>query len=133
MENDELFLIKKEKKENNKEEYNEDKKNEFIEKKYKIPKTCEIRNLLIKHHDNHLHQGRDGTYYSILEDNYYWVGIKKDIEIYIKNCVDCAKMKTIEKSKREKTITILSHGPRDRYVADLWYLPEYLKGHSNYL
>ena len=42
-------------------------------------------------------------------------------------------MKTIEKSKREKTITILSHGPRDRYVADLWYLPEYLKGHSNYL
>ena len=42
-------------------------------------------------------------------------------------------MKTIEKSKREKSITILSHGPKDRYVADLWYLPEYLKGHSNYL
>ena len=46
--------------------------------------ASEIQNLLIKHHDNHLHKGRDGTYYSILEDNYYWVGIKKDIEIYIK-------------------------------------------------
>ena len=68
-----------------------------------------------------------------MEDNYDWVGIKKDVENYIKKCVECAKMKTIEKSKREKSITILSHGPKDRYVADLWYLPEYLKGHSNYL
>ena len=42
-------------------------------------------------------------------------------------------MKSIEKSKREKTITILSHGPRDRYVVYLWYLPEYLKGNFNYL
>ena len=68
-----------------------------------------------------------------MEDNYDWVGIKKDVENYIKKCVECAKMKTIEKAKREKSITILSHGPKDRYVADLWYLPEYLKGHSNYL
>ena len=68
-----------------------------------------IQKLFIKHHDNHLHQGRHGTYYSILEGNYYWIGNKKDNEIYIKNCADCAKMKTIEKSKREKTITILSH------------------------
>ncbi len=68
-----------------------------------------------------------------MEDNYDWVGIKKDVENYIKKCVECAKMKTIEKSKREKSITILSHGPKDRYVADLWYLSEYLKGHSNYL
>ena len=94
---------------------------------------CPIKDLLIKHHDNHLHQGRDGTYYSILEDNYDLVGIKNDVENYIKKCVECAKMKTIEKSKREKSITILSHGPKDRYVADLWYLTEYLKGHSNYL
>ena len=42
-------------------------------------------------------------------------------------------MKAIEKSKREKTITILSYGPRDRYVTDLWYFPEYLKWYSNYL
>ena len=133
VENDELYFIRKEIKNKYKEENNEEIKVEYIEKKYKIPKASQIKNLLVKHHDNHLHQGRDGTYFSILEDKYYWIGIKKDIEIYIKNCVDCAKMKTIEKSKREKTVTILSHGPRDRYVADLWYLPEYLKGHSNYL
>ena len=59
--------------------------------------------------------------------------MKNDVELYIKNCVDCAKMKSTEKSKKEKSITILSRGPKDRYVADLWYLPEYLKGHSNYL
>ena len=62
-----------------------------------------------------------------------WVGMKNNVELYIKNCVDCTKMKSNEKSKKEKTITILSRGPKDRYVADLLYLPEYLKGHSNYL
>ena len=59
--------------------------------------------------------------------------MKNYIDLYIKNYVDCAKMKSNEKSKKEKTITILSRGPKDRYVADLLYLPEYLKGHSNYL
>jgi len=68
-----------------------------------------------------------------LNNNYEWVGIKKDIEIYLKNCVICAKLKNIEKTKRDKSKTILSKGPKDRYVADLWYLPEYLKGNSNNL
>ena len=86
----------------------------------------------MKYHYSHLYQGRDGTYYSIINDNYYWIGIKNDIDNYIKNCVTCAKLKNIEKTKREKSKTILSHGPKDRYVADLWYLPDYLKGHSNY-
>ena len=71
-----------------------------MEKKFKIPKKIEIKDILYKHHDNHLYQGRDGTYYSILEDNYEWVGIKKDIELYLKNCVTCVK--NIEKTKREK-------------------------------
>ena len=63
MENEELFLIKKLKKENLKEKNNENIKIEYIEKRFKIPKANKIQNLLIKYHDNHLHQGRDGTYY----------------------------------------------------------------------
>ena len=68
MENDELYFIKKKKKNKYKEENNEEIKVEYIEKKYKIQKASQIKNLLVKHHDNHLHQGRDGTYFSILED-----------------------------------------------------------------
>ena len=134
VEKNNLYVIKKYKNEKfNNEEQENSEEEEYIEKKYKIPRTSEIKDILFKHHDNHLHQGRDGTYYSIKEDNYDWVGMKNDVELYIKNCVDCAKMKSTEKSKKEKSITILSRGPKDRYVADLWYLPEYLKGHSNYL
>ena len=49
-----------------------------MEKKL-IPKKIEIKDILYKHHDNHLYQGRDGTFYSILEENYDWVDIKKKI------------------------------------------------------
>ena len=44
-----------------------------------------------------------------------------------------AKLKNIEKTKRDKSKTILSKGPKDHSFAALWYLPEYLKGNSNYL
>ena len=56
----------------------------------------------MKHQNSQLHQGRDSSYYSIINDNYYWIGIKNDIDNYIKNCVTYAKLKYIEKNKREK-------------------------------
>ena len=56
----------------------------YKEKKFKIPRKAEIKNIFMKHHDSHLHQGRDGTYYSIINDNYYWIGIKNDIDNYKK-------------------------------------------------
>ena len=38
----------------------------------------------------------------------------------------------IKFSEKQKSITILSKGPKDRYVVDLWYPPEELSGKSNY-
>ena len=55
------------------------------------------------------------------------------LKIILKNAWNAQKWKLLKNQKEKKSITILSHGPKDRYVADLWYLPEYLKGHSNYL
>ena len=55
-----------------------------------------------------------------------------DINIHINNCVECAKYKSVINKKKIKNITILSKGPKDRYVADLWELPEDSKGKSNY-
>ena len=114
MENNDLFLIKNYKITNNKNNKKDNMKITYNEKNLRISKA-EIKNIFMKHQDSHLLQGRDGTYYSIINDNYYWIGIKN-----------------IEKTKREKSKTILSHGPKDHYLADLWYLFDYLKGHSNY-
>ena len=86
MENDELFLIKKEKKENIKEENNENKKMNILKKNIKSQWQVKFKN-------------------------------------YIKNCVYCAKMKTIEKSKREKNNNYIITWSRYRYFDDLWYLP----------
>ena len=58
--------------------------------------------------------------------------MKNDIGKYIKECITSTKVKKIEKSCRAKYKTILSKGPKIRYFADLWYLPAYLKGKSNY-
>ena len=44
-----------------------------------------------------------------LEDNYDWIGIKKDIELYLKNCVTCAKLKNIEKTKRDLLVNFVIH------------------------
>ena len=78
-----------------------------------------LNDLLYKYHTLTSHAN-----FKILKEKFYknkigFFGLDTILLNYIKNCVDCAKMKIIEKSKREKTITILSHGPRDRYVADL--------------
>ena len=50
--------------------------------------------------------------------------MNKDIEIYLKKCIVCNKLKNNNiKKEKQKTKTIFSKGPRDRYVADLWSLP----------
>ena len=66
---------------------------------YKI----EINKILEMCHGNCNHEGRDATLYNIKNKNYFWVNMVKDISNYIDNCDICAKVKTIIKSKREKT------------------------------
>ena len=87
---------------------------------------------MVKCHDNHNHQSRDGTLYTIKKNKYHWNNMSLDAMNYIKNCVVCAKVQNINKNKKEKCKIILSHGPKDRYVADLWYIPDNLIGKTNY-
>ena len=46
-----------------------------------------------------------------------------DIKLHIAKCITCLKVKYNEKNTKMQNKTILSKGPRDRFVADIWYLP----------
>ena len=72
------------------------------------------------------HPERDSTIYNIKKSEYYWINIKADVVNYIQKCVVCAKFKNIQKNEKNKCLTILSRGTKDRYVCDIWYLPEEL-------
>jgi len=122
VENDILFYYKKE-------ETNENNK---PIKKYIIPYQKDIENILVECHDNSNHVGRDSTIYNIKNKNYYWINMNNYVSNYIKSCTICAKIRNIEKTKREKTKTIISHGPKDRYLSDLWVIPDDLSNNSGY-
>ena len=55
--------------------------------------------------------------------NIYWINIHKVIKNYIENCKTCNKVKKFQKNEKQLSTTILSKGPLDRYVIDLWHLP----------
>lgn len=106
---------------------------EKIVKKYRIPKSKEIVNILKDSHDNKNHCGIAGTKFIIDSQNIYWIDMMNDIKKYIKNCLTCNKVKKFEKKDKIPCKTILSKGPRDRYVIDLWHLPAELNSKfSNY-
>ena len=46
------------------------------------------------------------------------------MDMFIKKCIICNKFKSYNiKKEKQKVKTILSKGPKDRYVADIWHLP----------
>ncbi|GBL78895.1 Retrovirus-related Pol polyprotein from transposon 17.6 [Araneus ventricosus] len=56
--------------------------------------THERDKILKEHHDspNAAHYGSDGTYQRIAK-RYFWIGMRKFITNYVKNCLDCARFK----------------------------------------
>ncbi|GBL91600.1 hypothetical protein AVEN_23655-1 [Araneus ventricosus] len=56
--------------------------------------THERDKILKEHHDspNAAHYGSDGTSQRI-EKRYFWIGMRKFITNYVKNCLDCARFK----------------------------------------
>ena len=78
--------------------------------------------------------GVNATNYYILHHlNIYWINMINDIKLYIKKCLTCIKIKNNKKNTKIISKTILSKGPKDRYVIDLWYYPPELNSsNSNY-
>ncbi|GBM56029.1 hypothetical protein AVEN_10198-1 [Araneus ventricosus] len=85
--------------------------------------THERDKILKEHHDspNAAHYGSDGTYQRIAK-HYFWIGMRKFITNYVKNCLDCARFKasnqkpagllqTPVQAQRFKTIAIDLFGP----------------------
>ena len=58
----------------------------------KVIRKHEFESLMYIAHDHELsgHFGIDATYERI-KDKYYWRGMKKDIEAYVKSCDSCQK------------------------------------------
>ncbi len=53
-----------------------------------IPQESERENLIFKYHENQGHRSLGAVYYAMKFD-YYWPGIKKDIEETLKKCEKC--------------------------------------------
>ncbi|GJS34934.1 putative reverse transcriptase domain-containing protein [Tanacetum coccineum] len=59
-----------------------------------IPLTGDVRTLIIdKTHKSKypVHPGTDKMYYD-LRDRYWWLGMKKDIALYVSKCLTCLKI-----------------------------------------
>src|SRR5436190_21802008 len=57
-----------------------------------VPPHCQLPMLLKNYHDHHLagHQAKENTYQKITKQ-YYWPGMKKDVEEYVHTCKVCQK------------------------------------------
>ena len=88
---------------------------------------------MINAHDKRNHGGIYATTYFINQNNLYWINMTRDIKNHISNCLTCMKINKNNKNTLSTSKTILSRGPRDRYVADLWHLPPELNSkYTNY-
>ncbi|GJR90243.1 putative reverse transcriptase domain-containing protein [Tanacetum coccineum] len=64
-----------------------------------VPSTCNVRTLIMDeaHEMKYsIHPGADKMYYD-LKDMYWWLGMKKDIAMYVSKCLTCSKVKAEHK------------------------------------
>jgi hypothetical protein len=72
----------------------------YFENRLCIPANDRIsREKLLKHHHDELgnHFALDKTCHSLMSE-YYWPGIQKDIDLYIRSCVSCGRNKSSTQS-----------------------------------
>ena len=98
---------------------------------FKIPYKHEKDIIINDCHTNYNHCGRDNTYENVLKGNWFWQGMKKDIENFIKTCPFCNTGNKFKKLKGKNKI-IIENGPHYRYVADIWTLPKEIANLTNY-
>ncbi|GJS83646.1 putative reverse transcriptase domain-containing protein [Tanacetum coccineum] len=66
-----------------------------LSKKERVPLKDDVRTLIMYEAHNSkysVHPGSDKMYYD-LRDMYWWLGIKKDITVYVSRCLTCLKVK----------------------------------------
>lgn len=85
-----------------------------------IVKPKERKIILKDYHDSIFggHFGSAKTYAKI-KRKFYWKGMKKDIEDYVKQCKKCQRNKTGRSTKMPVTFTTLSQKPFDKLYIDL--------------
>ena len=89
-----------------------------------IPFVKDIKEFMNNIHKKSMHKGINGMRDELLNRRIYYKGIIKDIEFTIKNCPICSiKKKNKNFVKKEKFNLIIFHKPRERYIADLSYIP----------
>ena len=93
----------------------------------KIPFTKNILDFLYKIHSDDAHREINSLRDSVLNKNYFYKGITKDLNKVINNCSICKiKNKPIDLTKKEKYKLIVFNEPKQRYLADLAVIPKEL-------
>ena len=100
---------------------------------FQVPFTKNIIEYLKTIHSKTFHRGIDSLRKELISRKVYYFGIMKDIKTVISSCVICKlKRNKIDLSKKEKYNLIIFKRPKDRYIADLTYIPlEFTNNKSN--
>ncbi len=83
------------------------------------PPTNKIETIQ-KFHTHQLlgHTGIQRCYRTLLENNFYWIGMKQSISDFIRGCPNCQKIKRTQVQKPEMTITDTASQPLDKIAID---------------
>jgi hypothetical protein len=107
--------------------YNDNNKNNNLLNKnslFQVPFTKNIIEYLRTIHSKTCHRGINSLRTELISRKVYYLGIMKDIKTVISHCLICKlKRNKIDLSKKEKFNLIIFKRPKDRYIADLTYIP----------
>ena len=98
---------------------------------YRIPTVNNILNLLYNIHKSILHQGENKMINKINELRIYYKGISYDIKGIGDMCEVCIQ-KNIKFYKRVPSKQIIMTKPKERFVMDLTFIPNFLSGNTGY-
>lgn len=95
-----------------------------------VPRSS-IPTVLTMLHDDMGHQGRDRTL-SLLQDRFFWAGMTRDAEDWVKRCDRCLKRKTPAKDTAP-LVSIHTHHPLELVCMDYLGLETSKGGYANIL
>ncbi len=82
----------------------------------------DIDKLIKKYHEHPLtgHQGVEKTYKTLLDQDFYWIGMKRSIKNFIRTCQDCQLVKPyLHPTRPPMVITDTSETPSNKVAIDI--------------